>query len=78
MAFFGGGRNLIDTVHIANFVHASILLMEHEACSRKIYFVSDDQPVSIRSQINDQLEACGFEGCTRKFSEIHCSSNYDL
>jgi len=70
LGYIGGGKNLIDTVHIANFVHASMRLSEIEACRRHIYFVSDDQPISSKNLVNGQLEACGYQACTRSFPKF--------
>lgn len=63
LALIGGGNNLLDTVHIANFVHAAMLLAQNKMCRRQIYFVSDDQPIRSKDLINGHLEACGYTAC---------------
>lgn len=70
MLFFGGGKNLLEAVQVANFVHASMLVAQNEKCRNRIYFVSDDEPVTAKDLINDQLVACGFQPCTRNLPRL--------
>lgn len=65
MLFFGRGRNLLESLHVANFVHASMLVAQNDKCRNRIYFASDDVPLKARDLINDQLVACGFPPCRR-------------
>jgi 2-alkyl-3-oxoalkanoate reductase len=70
MLFFGGGQNLLEAVQVANFVHASMLVAQNDKCRHRIYFVSDDEPVTSKNLINDQLVACGFKPCTRNLPKL--------
>jgi nucleoside-diphosphate-sugar epimerase len=70
MMFFGDGGNLLECVHVANFVHAAILVAQCEGCRQQIFFVSDDQPLPSKTLINDQLVACGFEPATRHLPKL--------
>ncbi len=65
MSFFGDGSNLLECLHVANFVHAAMLIAQTETCRQQIYFASDDQPIPAKTLINDQLVACGFAPATR-------------
>jgi len=70
MLFLGGGKNLLETIHVANFVHAAMLVARHDHCRNQVYFISDETPLMQKSLINDQLVACGFKPCVRNLPKF--------
>lgn len=61
----GSGRNLVDTIYIDNAVDAHLAaaekLLQNPGLSGRIYFVSQDEPVSAWDMIDDILTAAGLE-----------------
>ena len=65
IAYFAGGKNLLETVHALNFVVGAQAAVEHEATIGQIYFVTDDKPVASGHFSNEILVACGLEANKR-------------
>ena len=61
IAYFAGGKNLLETVHALNFVLGAEAAAKHEATIGKTYFVTDDEPVRSGEFSNEILVACGLE-----------------
>ncbi len=61
----GDGKNLVDTIYIDNAADAHILaadkLKENPQLSGKIYFITQDEPISAWGMINAILKAAGHE-----------------
>lgn len=59
----GGGQNLVDTIYIDNAADAHILaadkLANNPALSRRIYFITQQEPVPLWDMINRILKAAG-------------------
>ena len=61
----GDGKNLVDTIYIDNAADAHVLaadkLKENPQLTGKIYFITQDEPVSAWGMINAILKAAGHE-----------------
>ena len=67
MGYFDGGKNLLETVHVVNLVHAMNLAATSAVAGGKIYFVTDDEPVASKQFSNALLEACGLRAVHRNY-----------
>lgn len=65
----GGGAKLIDSVYIANAVHAHLLALDQlqagAACAGKAYFITQGEPMPQHALINGILHAAGLPPCQR-------------
>jgi len=68
----GDGHNMVDLTYIENAAHAHLLgldfLRKNEEYQRKVYFISDDSPVSLWQWINTLLERLDLPTNYRKMS----------
>jgi 2-alkyl-3-oxoalkanoate reductase len=59
----GNGKNLVDTIYIDNAADAHVLaadrLKENPELSGNVYFISQDDPVSLWDLVNDILKTAG-------------------
>ena len=65
----GTGKNLVDTIYIDNAADAHILaadkLEKNPDLSRRIYFISQDEPVYLWDMVDDILKAGGLDPVKR-------------
>ena len=70
LAIVGDGENLVDSTYIDNAAQAHLDAWDHldigSACAGKAYFISNGEPRSMRSLMNDLLAAAGAPQVTRK------------
>jgi 2-alkyl-3-oxoalkanoate reductase len=68
----GAGKNRVDTIYIDNAALAHVLaearLRENPALSGRVYFISQDEPVSLWEMINAILKAGGLPPVRRKIA----------
>jgi nucleoside-diphosphate-sugar epimerase len=68
----GDGTNLVDTIYIDNAARAHLLAMaaleKDPAVSGRVYFISDDDPISLWEMVNRILDAAGKPPVARKIS----------
>ncbi len=68
----GEGKNRVDTIYIDNAARAHVLAMQalekNPSVSGKVYFISDDDPISLWKMINRILDAGGKPPLTRSIS----------
>ena len=59
----GRGKNIVDTIYIDNAADAHILaadrLKENPSLSGSVYFISQNEPVSLWKMVNDLLDTAG-------------------
>lgn len=69
----GNESNKVDSCYIDNAVHAHLLaadcLRTNSACSGKVYFISNDEPISMSSLINKILTAADLPAVNKKIPE---------
>lgn len=69
----GNGKNLIDTIYIDNAADAHILAAErlksNSCLSGRAYFISQDEPISLWTMIDDILQAAGLEPVKKSISK---------
>ena len=69
LRFIGDGSHLIDTTYIDDAVNAHLLAFEKlecsSVCSGKAYFISQDNPISIKVFINKMLQAANLPPINR-------------
>ena len=63
-AWIGGGRQLTDTTHVANVVHALLLAAERGG-DREVYFVTDGDRVVFREFVSELIRTQGLEPPSR-------------
>jgi nucleoside-diphosphate-sugar epimerase len=68
----GDGTNLVDTIYIDNAAHAHVLaetrLKQNPELSGRVYFISQDEPISLWSMIDHILAADGKPPVTKSIS----------
>lgn len=59
----GNGKNLVDTIYVDNAADAHVLaadaLEKNPSLSGNVYFISQDEPVSLWQMVDDILDAAG-------------------
>ncbi len=59
----GRGKNIVDTIYIDNAADAHILaaerLKENPSLSGRVYFISQNEPISLWKMVNDLLDTAG-------------------
>ena len=72
LRILGSGEQRIDATYIDNAVHAHLLAAEKLAigapCAGKAYYITNDEPVSVKKMINDILLAAGVAPVERHIS----------
>lgn len=72
LAIIGNGENKVDMTYAANAALAHVLAAEYlkkqEKCLRKVYFVSDNQPIIMWEWLNDLLKRLSLPPITRTIS----------
>lgn len=70
LAIVGDGENLVDSTYVENAAQAHLNALDHldigSACAGKAYFISNGEPRSMQSLMNDMLAAAGVAPVTRK------------
>lgn len=68
--FIGDGENLIDTTHVTNAAYSHLCaitaLQQNSDLSGRSYFITNNEPVSIKFFVNSILGAYGYSPITRK------------
>ena len=68
--FIGDGENLIDTTYVSNAAHAHICaikaLQKNHKLSGRSYFITNNEPVSIKFFVNSILTAYGYQPISKK------------
>ena len=69
LRFVGDGQNLVDTIYIDNAAHAHLAALDRlepaATCAGKAYFLSNDEPLSVKEIVNRLIACAGLPPCNR-------------
>tara|TARA_Y100001934_G_C12331983_1_gene765590 strand:- start:694 stop:1692 length:999 start_codon:yes stop_codon:yes gene_type:complete len=72
LRLIGNGENLVDSVFVENAVDAHLCAFEKlnpgSVCSGKAYFISQDEPLPVKTLMNGILESAGLEPVTKSIA----------
>lgn len=69
LRFVGDGQNLLDTIYIDNAARAHLAALDRlepgSACAGKAYFLSNDEPLAVKTIVNRLIACAGLPPCNR-------------